>query len=106
VARTIYAAEADAFDGDELRLLVELAGIGALRARADGEAATQALRQSTEATITALASTVEFRDPYTARPPVQCISARGCDRPRHGPGNTLRSGRRGRLSGLVQGGTI
>ncbi|WP_315806163.1 MULTISPECIES: PAS domain S-box protein [unclassified Bradyrhizobium] len=70
-ALTIYAAEADAFDGDELRLLGELAddlayGIAALRARADGEAATQALRKSMEATITALASTVELRDPYTA----------------------------------------
>ena len=70
-ALTIYAAEPDAFDSDELRLLVELAddlsyGIGALRARADGEAAMQALRKSLEATITALAGMVELRDPYTA----------------------------------------
>jgi putative nucleotidyltransferase with HDIG domain len=70
-ALTIYAAEADAFGDDELRLLVELAadlayGIGALRIRAEREAATQALRNSMEATITALAATVELRDPYTA----------------------------------------
>jgi PAS domain S-box-containing protein/putative nucleotidyltransferase with HDIG domain len=70
-ALTIYATEADTFEGDEQRLLVELAddlsyGIGALRARADGEAASEALRNSMEATITALASTMELRDPYTA----------------------------------------
>ena len=70
-ALAIYAAEPDAFDGDELRLLLELAdnlsyGIGALRARADGKAARQALRNSLEATITALAGMVELRDPYTA----------------------------------------
>lgn len=65
------AAETDAFNGDELRLLAELAedlayGIGALRAPADGVEATQALRKSMEATIAALAATSELHDPYTA----------------------------------------
>lgn len=70
-ALTIYAAEPDAFDGDELHLLAELAddlsyGIAALRARAECRAAAQALRKSLEATVTALAGMVELRDPYTA----------------------------------------
>ena len=70
-ALAIYAAEPDAFDGDEVRLLIELAddlafGIAALRVRAQGEAAAQAHRNSMEATIAALAATVELRDPYTA----------------------------------------
>ena len=68
---TIYAAMPDAFTGDELRLLVELAGdlsygIGALRTRAEREKAAQQLQKSMQAIIEALASTVEVRDPYTA----------------------------------------
>jgi putative nucleotidyltransferase with HDIG domain len=68
---TIYAAEPDAFDADELKLLLELAtdlsyGIRALRDRVARESAEQRWRTTLEATIGAIASTVEMRDPYTA----------------------------------------
>lgn len=67
----IYAAEANAFDGEEVRLLEELAsdlayGIASLRtarAHAQHEAI---LRQSLEQSIQAIADTVEARDAYTA----------------------------------------
>jgi PAS domain S-box-containing protein len=68
---TIYAAEPDAFNADEVRLLTELAvdlsyGIVALRARVAEEEATQRLRRSLQSTVQAIASTLELRDPYTA----------------------------------------
>jgi PAS domain S-box-containing protein/putative nucleotidyltransferase with HDIG domain len=68
---TIYAAEADAFDTDELKLLQELAndlafGIRSLREHTAREAMDKRWRASLEATIGAIASTVEMRDPYTA----------------------------------------
>ena len=67
----IYAAEADAFDTDELKLLQELAddlafGIRGLREHTAREALDKRWRVSLEATIGAIASTVEMRDPYTA----------------------------------------
>jgi hypothetical protein len=68
---TIYAAEADAFDTDELKLLQELAndlafGIRSVREHTAGEALNERWRASLEATIGAIASTSELRDPYTA----------------------------------------
>jgi PAS domain S-box-containing protein len=67
----IYAAEADAFDTDELKVLQELAndlafGVGSLRDRREHEALTQRWRTSLEATVSAIANTVEMRDPYTS----------------------------------------
>jgi len=68
---TMYAAETDAFDVDELKLLQELAndlafGIRSLREHAAREASDTRWRASLEATVGAIASTVETRDPYTA----------------------------------------
>ncbi len=68
---TIYAAEAGAFDGEEVKLLSELAdalsfGAAALRDRIGFEAADERLRQSLIAAVAALASAAEMRDPYTA----------------------------------------
>lgn len=68
---TIYAAEPGAFDADALQLLQELAddlayGIRALKDRAERATAVQRWQASLEATIGAIASTVEMRDPYTA----------------------------------------
>lgn len=70
-ALMIYAAETDVFDADALNLLQELAddlayGIRALRDRVNGRAAEERWRASLEATVGAIASTVETRDPYTA----------------------------------------
>jgi len=67
----IYATETNAFDDEELALLRELAddlsyGVRALRNRAEHEALNQRWRASLEATVGAIASTVELRDPYTA----------------------------------------
>jgi len=68
---TIHSAEAHAFDEEEVRLLAELGedlgyGLSALRTRADHERALQRLEASMEATVQAIAGTVEMRDPYTA----------------------------------------
>lgn len=70
-ALTIYAAESDAFDEEEVKLLKELVddlcyGIGTLRTRKDREKTAERLQKSMEGTIQAVASTVEMRDPYTA----------------------------------------
>ncbi len=67
----IAAAEADAFDGDELKLLTELAGdlafgVQMLNSRAAGNVATEKLQRSLEDSIQAIAATVEMRDSYTA----------------------------------------
>ncbi|MBY0579960.1 MAG: PAS domain S-box protein [Burkholderiales bacterium] len=77
-ALSIYSAEADAFDEDELRLLEELAddlafGILTLRTRFERNQAVKGerdqavrLRHALEETIAAIALTLEKRDPYTA----------------------------------------
>ncbi len=67
----IVAAERDAFDAEELRLLRELAGdlaygIANLRTGIERSAAAEQLRRGLENTIGAIAATVEMRDPYTA----------------------------------------
>jgi PAS domain S-box-containing protein/putative nucleotidyltransferase with HDIG domain len=68
---SIYAAETDAFDADAMKLLGELAddmayGIRSLRERTASEALNRRWHRSLEATIGAIASTVEMRDEYTA----------------------------------------
>ena len=70
-ALMIYDNEPDAFDADELALLIELAdnlsyGIAALHDRAESEVAAQRLQRSMETTIEVVAGTLEQRDPYTA----------------------------------------
>ena len=70
-ALTIYSAEPAAFDRDELKLLQELAqdlafGVLSLRDREAHEALNRRWRSGFEATVAAIASTVEMRDPYTA----------------------------------------
>ncbi len=67
----IGAAESEAFDESELKLLEELAsdlayGITNLRAGVAQRAAAEKLRRSLEGTIDTLAATMEMRDPYTA----------------------------------------
>ena len=67
----IYATEPDAFDADELKLLQELAsdlafGIRSLREHTARETLDRRWRASLEATVGAIASTVEMRDPYTS----------------------------------------
>jgi HD-GYP domain-containing protein (c-di-GMP phosphodiesterase class II) len=74
----IIAAQADAFDSDEIKLLSELAddlsfGIGARRmsqerdvAVREQERSLERLRESLVDTVTAITTTVEMRDPYTA----------------------------------------
>jgi PAS domain S-box-containing protein len=67
----IHSAASHAFDDEEILLLTELAtdlayGIAALRTRAAHERDLQRLENSMEATIQAIANTVEMRDPYTA----------------------------------------
>jgi HD-GYP domain-containing protein (c-di-GMP phosphodiesterase class II) len=68
---TIFSHESEAFDPDEVALMVELTddlayGIHALRTRREKEQGLTRLQETMEATIQALASTVELRDPYTA----------------------------------------
>ncbi len=70
-AITIFAAEPDAFNEDEVALLTELAGdlaygIISQRARVAQEESVRRLRRSMQATVLAIASTLEQRDPYTA----------------------------------------
>jgi len=60
-----------AFDDHEVNLLTELAadlsfGIVVMRDRLERQAAVENLQGTLEATVAALASTVECRDPYTA----------------------------------------
>jgi PAS domain S-box-containing protein/putative nucleotidyltransferase with HDIG domain len=67
----IYSGELDAFGVEELALLTEVAGdlaygITALRTQISNEQGLQRLERSMEATVEALASTVEMRDPYTS----------------------------------------
>lgn len=75
---SIYAAESEAFDEAEVKLLQELAsdlafGIVTLRMRTESDRIvnenlnhSEVLRQSLEDSVKAIASTVEMRDPYTA----------------------------------------
>lgn len=67
----IYAAEPNAFDPAELKLLRELAddlafGINALREHEKNAGLEQRWRSSLETTVGAIANTIEMRDPYTA----------------------------------------
>ena len=67
----IHAAQPEAFEPDELRLLRELAadlayGILNLRTRAAQAQHEERMRKAMNATIQALADTTELRDPYTA----------------------------------------
>jgi len=68
---SIFSTDPAVFDDEEVALFTELAsdlgyGIGTLRARHDREESQRRLQSSMEATIQALASVVELRDPYTA----------------------------------------
>jgi PAS domain S-box-containing protein/putative nucleotidyltransferase with HDIG domain len=70
-ALSIGSDDLAAFDDDEVVLLTELGGdlaygIRALRNRLGREDGLRRIQTTMEATIQALASTVEFRDPYTA----------------------------------------
>jgi len=70
-ALTIYAHEPDAFDGEEVNLLTELAddigyGVIALRTRIDREAGLRRLGRAVEETVQVIASAVETRDSYTS----------------------------------------
>lgn len=70
-ALSIYSAETNAFDEQEINLLKELAddlafGIATLRTRAAQGRSAQRLQRSMESTIAAIAATVEMRDQYTA----------------------------------------
>jgi PAS domain S-box-containing protein len=70
-ALSIYSSETNAFDGEEVQLLQELAsnlsyGITTLRARIESEQNAVILRKSLEQSIQTIAATVESRDPYTA----------------------------------------
>jgi PAS domain S-box-containing protein/putative nucleotidyltransferase with HDIG domain len=74
----IFALDSKAFDSEEVRLLEELAGglafgIGALRtdlgrrqAESEVQASLEKMRQALEKTVSAVATIVEMRDPYTA----------------------------------------
>lgn len=75
---SIYSAESNAFDPEEVKLLSDLAsdtayGMVSLRARARHAEAEgrvrqtlEQLKESLEQTVRAIATTVEMRDPYTA----------------------------------------
>lgn len=67
----IYGSETDAFTSDMIGLLTELAGdlafgIGNLRTRAERMGILEKLEHSLDHAVTAIAATVEMRDPYTA----------------------------------------
>lgn len=68
---TILARQPEAFDAAERRLLAELAedlafGLHVLHTKEDRQRAVQRMQRTMAATIKALASTLELRDPYTA----------------------------------------
>ncbi len=70
-ALSIYSADQTAFDDDEVTLLTDMAndlayGIRSLRNRQHREEGMRQIQATMEATVQALANTVEFRDPYTA----------------------------------------
>ena len=67
----LVAADVDAFDAEEMALLEEVArdlsyGVAALRLRAERDQLDGRLQRSLNDVVQALASTLEFRDPYTA----------------------------------------
>ncbi|MDO9226861.1 MAG: PAS domain-containing protein [Pseudomonadota bacterium] len=67
----IYSAEPDAFAPDMIELLAEMAGdlafgIGNHRTRAERIGILEKLELSLDHAVTAIAATVEMRDPYTA----------------------------------------
>jgi PAS domain S-box-containing protein len=67
---TIYSSDSQAFHADEVKLITELAddlsyGITALRTHVAQGQSVARLQQSMESTISAVASMVEMRDPYT-----------------------------------------
>lgn len=67
----VGSREAGAFDGETVALLQELAGdlafgIGNLRSRAERMGILEKLDASLDHAVTAIAGTVEMRDPYTA----------------------------------------
>lgn len=67
----VYGSEANMFAPDMRKLLAELAGdlafgIGNLRARAEHMGILEKLEHSLDHAVTAIAATVEMRDPYTA----------------------------------------
>jgi PAS domain S-box-containing protein/putative nucleotidyltransferase with HDIG domain len=67
----VGSQEVSAFDGEMVALLKELAGdlafgVGNLRARAERFGILEKLEQSLDHAVTAIAATVEMRDPYTA----------------------------------------
>lgn len=68
---SIYSSQEGGFDGDEIRLLEELAGdlsygITMLRIRAQHEQHETVLRQALERSIQTIADILAARDPYTA----------------------------------------
>ncbi len=68
---TMYAAEADAFNAEEVKLLEEMAGdlaygILNLRVKQAHQAQEQLLQTNMLQTVKAIASIVEMRDPYTS----------------------------------------
>jgi len=68
---SIYAAEADSFDDDEIKLLKEMAsdlafGILTLRIKEAHREHEQRLQKNMLQTVEAIASIVEMRDPYTS----------------------------------------
>lgn len=70
-ALTIYATEYDPFNASEVELIEQLAtdlsfGILAQRAREKNEENQARIERSMEATVQAIATTLEMRDPYTA----------------------------------------
>ena len=70
-ALSIYSSDRTAFDDDEVSLLRDMAddlayGIRSLRNRQHREEGMRHIQATMEATVQALANTVEFRDPYTA----------------------------------------
>lgn len=70
-ALTIYATQADAFDAAEVALMEELAadlayGIAALRTAQERDRYLRHFEQAMQSTVTAMARTLEMRDPYTA----------------------------------------
>ncbi len=67
----IYSAESHAFSGEETSLLSSLAddlaaGIVSRRLRDEHQRALERLEKTMEATVQAVATTLEMRDPYTA----------------------------------------
>jgi PAS domain S-box-containing protein len=68
---TVWAAGAEAFDGEEVQLLEELAadlvhGIAAVRTTLERNRYLGQVGQAMRGTVAALTRTVEMRDPYTA----------------------------------------